>query len=89
LVSFFQVLLARSTEAAQSLLGSLSGILNSDRDKADNWVDVDRRQLCWHISSESSPKSLNAVESPVNWDETCWLNRKSYFASGIESEMGL
>jgi hypothetical protein len=42
-----------------------------------------------HISSESSPKSLNAVESPVNWDETCWLNRKSYFASGIESEMGL
>jgi hypothetical protein len=53
LVSFFQVLLARSTEAAQSLLGSLSGILNSDRYKADNWVDVDRRQLCWaHLKRE-------------------------------------
>ncbi|MCA2619811.1 MAG: IS66 family transposase [Microcystis sp. M040S2] len=54
LVSFFQVLLARSTEAAQSLLGeNFSGILNSDRYKAYNWVDVAQRQLCWaHLKRE-------------------------------------
>ena len=51
LVSFFQVMLARSTEAAQNLLGTdFAGILTSDRYNAYNWVDVARRQLCWaHI----------------------------------------
>ncbi|MGB5711454.1 MAG: transposase, partial [Waterburya sp.] len=40
LVSFFQVMLARSTAAAQDLLGQdFRGILNSDRYSAYNWVD--------------------------------------------------
>lgn len=54
LVSFFQVMLARSTEAAQDLLGQdFRGILNSDRYSAYNWVDVDQRQLCWaHLKRE-------------------------------------
>ena len=54
LVSFFQVMLARSTAAAQDLLGKdFSGILNSDRYSAYNWVDVARRQLCWaHLKRE-------------------------------------
>lgn len=54
LVSFFQVMLARSTEAAQVLLGeNFSGILNSDRYGAYNWVDVEQRQLCWaHLKRE-------------------------------------
>ncbi len=55
LVSFFQVMLARSTAAAQALLGKdFSGILNSDRYSAYNWLDVSQRQLCWaHLSRVS------------------------------------
>ena len=41
------------------------------------------------ISNENSPKSPNAVGSLVNWDETCWPNRKSYFVPGGECEMEL
>ena len=54
LVSFFQVMLSRSTAAAQSLLGeNFRGFLNSDRYNAYNWVDVDQRQLCWaHLKRE-------------------------------------
>ena len=54
LVSFFQVMLSRSTAAAMALLGnSFGGILNSDRYGAYNWVDVDQRQLCWaHLKRE-------------------------------------
>ena len=54
LVTFFQVMLARSTEAAQSLLGThFRGILTSDRYNAYNWVDVEQRQLCWaHLKRE-------------------------------------
>ncbi len=54
LVTFFQVMLSRSTAAAQSLLGkNFGGILNSDRYNAYNWVDVAQRQLCWaHLKRE-------------------------------------
>ncbi len=54
LVSFFQVILSRSTEAAQSLLGKkFGGILNSDRYRAYNWLDLSQRQLCWaHLKRE-------------------------------------
>ena len=45
LVSFFQVMLARSTAAAQSLLGeNFRGILNSDRYSAYNWLNIYQRQ---------------------------------------------
>ncbi len=47
LVTYFQVLLSRSTEAAQTLLGAtFGGILTSDRHGGYNWVDLERRQLC-------------------------------------------
>ena len=54
LVTFFQVLLSRSTEAAQTLLGArFGGILTSDRHGAYNWVNLERRQLCWaHLKRE-------------------------------------
>ena len=54
LVSFFSVMLSRSTAAAQSLLGeNFGGILNSDRYSAYNWLDLDQRQLCWaHLKRE-------------------------------------
>jgi nucleotide-binding universal stress UspA family protein len=54
LVVFFQVMLSRSTAAAQALLGeNFGGILNSDRYNAYNWVDVGQRQLCWaHLKRE-------------------------------------
>ena len=54
LVSFFEVMLARSTAAAQSLLGeNFRGILNSERYRAYNWLDVGQRQLCWaHLKRE-------------------------------------
>ncbi len=48
LVSFFCVMLSRSTEAAVELLGkNFRGILNCDRYSAYNWLDVWQRQLCW------------------------------------------
>lgn len=48
LVTFFEIALTRCTCAAQNLLGeNFAGILNSDRHGAYNWVDLERRQLCW------------------------------------------
>jgi hypothetical protein len=54
IVTFFQVVLSRSTEAAQDLLGqNFQGILNSDRYNAYNWLDISQRQLCWaHLKRE-------------------------------------
>ncbi len=54
LVSFFCVLLSRSQEAALTLLGNnFGGILISDRHGDYNWVDLERRQLCWaHLRQE-------------------------------------
>jgi hypothetical protein len=53
LVTCFQVLLSRSAEAAQTLLGATNGcILTSDRHGGYNWVDLSHRQLCWaHMSA--------------------------------------
>ena len=54
LVTFFEIALTRCTQAAQNLLGeNFAGILNSDRHGAYNWVDLERRQLCWaHLRRE-------------------------------------
>lgn len=54
LVSYFEVNLSRSGEAAKSLLGeNFKGILNSDRYGAYNWLNVNQRQLCWaHLTRE-------------------------------------
>ena len=54
LVTFFEIALTRCTSAAQNLLGeNFEGILNSDRHGAYNWVDIERRQLCWaHLRRE-------------------------------------
>ena len=47
-VSVFKVQACRSTQAAKALLGEFfAGILVSDRYAAYNWVDLQRRQLCW------------------------------------------
>ncbi|MCC5626976.1 IS66 family transposase [Nostoc sphaeroides CHAB 2801] len=54
LVTFFEIALTRCTQAAQNLLGdNFGGILNSDRHGAYNWVELERRQLCWaHLRRE-------------------------------------
>lgn len=54
LVTFFEIALTRCTQAAQTLLGeNFAGILTSDRHGAYNWVDLERRQLCWaHLRRE-------------------------------------
>ena len=54
LVTFFEIALTRCTQAAQNLLGeNFAGILTSDRHGAYNWVDIERRQLCWaHLRRE-------------------------------------
>ncbi|NJM59424.1 MAG: IS66 family transposase [Oscillatoriales cyanobacterium RU_3_3] len=53
-VTFFEIALTRCTAAAQNLLGeNFGGILTSDRFGAYNWVDIERRQLCWaHLKRE-------------------------------------
>ena len=54
LVAFFEIALTRCTQAAKNLLGeNFAGILTSDRHGAYNWVDTERRQLCWaHLRRE-------------------------------------
>lgn len=54
LVTFFQIILTRCTDAAKNLLGeSFAGILTSDRYASYNWVSVEQRQLCWaHLKRE-------------------------------------
>lgn len=43
LVTFFEIALTRCTQGAKNLLGeNFSGILNSDRHGAYNWVDLGR-----------------------------------------------
>lgn len=54
LVVFFEITLSRCTQTAKNLLGEdFSGILNSDRYAAYNWVGLEQRQLCWaHLKRE-------------------------------------
>lgn len=48
LVSYFAVCLSRSSAVCQQLLGdTFAGIVGSDRFRADNGLDLERRQLCW------------------------------------------
>ena len=48
LVSVFLVLTTRSAKGARQLLGeTFRGIVGSDRWAAYNWLDPQRRQLCW------------------------------------------
>jgi hypothetical protein len=48
LVCFFQVLLSRSQQAAQQVLGTdFAGYVTSDRCGAYNWLALERRQVCW------------------------------------------
>jgi hypothetical protein len=54
LVRFFEIALTRCTQEAKNLWGeNFRGILNSDRHGAYNWVELERRQLCWaHLRGE-------------------------------------
>jgi len=48
LVCFFQVLLSRSQQAAQEVLGAdFAGRVTSDRCGAYNWLAIEQRQVCW------------------------------------------
>jgi transposase len=48
LVSVFLVLATRGAQGARQLLGdTFQGIVGSDRWSAYNWLDPQRRQLCW------------------------------------------
>lgn len=48
LIICFQMILSRASTAAQTVLGeTFTGFITSDRCSAYNWVDVNRRQLCW------------------------------------------
>ena len=62
LVAFFSVALSRSQGTAKSLLGEgFSGILNSDRYSAYNWLDVAHRQLCWaHLKRDLTAMAQRA-----------------------------
>lgn len=48
LVSYLAVFLGRSQAVCQQLLGdTFSGIVNSDRFSAYNWLELKERQICW------------------------------------------
>lgn len=48
LVCYFQVLLSRSQEAAQQVLGAaFRGYVGSDRYSGYSWLDLKQRQVCW------------------------------------------
>jgi transposase len=51
LVCYFQVLLSRSSAAAQTILGSaFAGYVNSDRYSAYTWLAIEQRQVCSRAS---------------------------------------
>ena len=54
LVTYFEIALTRCTQAAKSLLGeNFGGVLISDRYSSYNWIDIQRRQVCWaHLRRE-------------------------------------
>ncbi len=54
LVTFFEIALSRCSQAAHNLLGeNFGGILTNVRHGAYNWVNLERRQLCWaHLRRE-------------------------------------
>ncbi len=91
LVSFFQVMLSRSTAAAQSLLGeNFRGILNSDRYNAYNWLDVSLSTTLL-----GAPKARVHQNLRTQWRISSTGTRpagpteKVRIASGIECEMEL
>lgn len=48
LVTFFHILNSRSQASSQQLLGKdFAGVVGSDRYSAYNWLDPQKRQLCW------------------------------------------
>jgi hypothetical protein len=48
LIICFQVILSLASTAAQTVLGeAFAGFITSDRCPAYNWVDINRRQICW------------------------------------------
>jgi transposase len=48
LVSFFEIVLSRSQQTAQALIGdAYSGIVTSDRYSAYGWIALEQRQVCW------------------------------------------
>lgn len=48
LVSFFEVVLSRSQQAAQDLIGeSYGGIVTSDRYSGYRWIALEQWQVCW------------------------------------------
>ena len=48
LVSWLAVVISRSKETAQQLIGeAFDGIVSSDRYGAYGWIEVTRRQVCW------------------------------------------
>lgn len=48
LVCWFAVLLSRSQQAAQEILGAgFAGFVTSDRCGAYNWLSIEQRQVCW------------------------------------------
>ena len=75
LVTFFQVMLSRSTEAAQTLLGAaFQGILTSDRHGGYNWVDrraaaTQKNALLCENLSKSRFKCAQA--SRRSWERLC------------------
>jgi hypothetical protein len=88
LVTFFEIALTRCTQGAKNLLGeNFGGILNSDRHGAYNWVDLEKRQLCWaHLKREFIKISERPGVSAELREH--WLNSKrSCLNFGIESEM--
>ncbi len=54
LVSFFEVVLSRSSETAQTLIGKdFAGVVVSDRYSSYTWIKLIQRQVCWaHIKRD-------------------------------------
>jgi hypothetical protein len=63
-------------------------------EKAEEQGERSRERGFWFSPLHPAPRSPavlteNFVLTEQYWDETYWLSKKSYFASGIESEMEL
>ncbi|MGJ3245824.1 MAG: IS66 family transposase [Elainellaceae cyanobacterium] len=64
-VSYFAVLLSRSSQVCHQLLGeTYAGIVSSDRFSAYNGLDLERRQVCWaHLKRDFTQIAERSGES--------------------------
>ena len=87
-VTVFRLFKTRGSKGAQQLIGTdYDGIVGSDRYSAYNWIDPEKRQVCWaHLKRDFQALVDRGGESKTI-GRFCWQKSGSSSICGIVSEM--